>query len=217
MLKNIYSWFIITTMLTIACDGPFHPFVESVGKELNPLNPGDIYIYDVYSVNSSAYAGVSKVHWINYQDTIIDNIAMCQQDRYGYDQFGNFLWYTIIYQAQDDFGFYNYQSNPDDDYPLPYLHYPIYAGRKWQVKRDNGYFLQRYDQIKAEVIGKEDVDNYQDCWKVSLQLSNASDETYPIWEMIQYYQKGVGLVKMEYTVGSTYVRLTLLEKRSSSK
>ncbi|MEO0075483.1 MAG: hypothetical protein ABIK31_05165 [candidate division WOR-3 bacterium] len=215
MLKNIYFWCIILTILTIACDGPFQPFVASVGKELNPINAGDIYIYDVYSVNSSSYAGVSKVEWIYDEDTIIDGVVMYPQHRYAYNQSGGFVWYLQTYHAQDDFGFYNYQTYPHDEYPIPYLRYPIYVGRKWQLKRKNGFFLQSYNQVKGEVLSLEDVDSYQDCWKISLKLSNSDDETYPVWEIIQYYQKDLGMVKMEYTVGSTYVRLSLLEKRSS--
>ncbi|MCX8014437.1 MAG: hypothetical protein N2748_00310, partial [candidate division WOR-3 bacterium] len=117
--KIIYYCISISAILFVACDGPFQPFIDSVGKELNPINAGDTYIYEVYSEHSATYAGISRVEWTYLPDTIINNVKMYPQARYAYDLFGNFAWYLLTYHAQDDFGFYNYQSNPNDQYPMP--------------------------------------------------------------------------------------------------
>jgi hypothetical protein len=120
-------------------------------------------------------------------------------------------WTDIVYHVQDDFGFYSFLSTPTLEQPVPYLKYPIYKGRKWDFTADTA-FLNEYDKLNAEVLGKEDIGNYIECWKVSIKLSNSDDETYPIYTIISWYKENIGLVKMTQEVGSISTAITLTDK-----
>ncbi len=201
----------ILLIIFIGCDGPFNPFGDSAGKEVFPISIGDTWTYSVQSQNSSTYQDVARVEYTYIQDTTINDVKMTIQNRIAYYSDSTIKWTVTVYYVQDDFGFYSFLSIPTLEQPVPYLKYPIYKGRKWNFTADTAFFNE-YDKLAAEVIGKEDVGNYTDCWKVSMKLSKSDDDIYPIYTIISWYKEDVGLVKMTQEVGSVTTAITLTEK-----
>jgi hypothetical protein len=210
MIKK-YIYFMISVIIFVGCDGPFNPFGDSAGKEVFPINIGDTWTYAVQSQNSTTYQDIARIAYIYIQDTTMNDVKMTIQNRIAYYTDSTIKWTVTVYHVQDDFGFYSYLSPPTLEQPVPYLIYPIYKGRKWNFAAETA-FLNDYDKLAAEVIGKEDVGNYTGCWKVSMNLSKSDDDTYPIYVITSWYKEDIGLVKMTQEVGSVTTTITLTEK-----
>jgi hypothetical protein len=212
-----YLLFIVPLAVAIlTCDGPFNPFAESVGRELNPINIGDKYIYSVENQNGTIYDSVIRFECTYLADTVINDVKMYPQVQVAYYADSTIKWTITAYDAQDDFGFYHYLSESNLDYPIPYLYYPIYVGRKWNLTVEENFFSD-YDTLAARVLAKEDVDTYLDCWKVYLELINLGDTTFPVFKITSYYKQGIGMVKTVQEIGSNMITMTLQEKVSVGK
>jgi hypothetical protein len=207
---------LLLVIIGLSCDGPFNPFADSVGKELNPITTGDRYIYSVQSQNSSTYDSVTRLEYTYLADTLINNVKMHPQSRLAYRADSTIKWTLVTYYAHDDFGFYNYLSTPNLSYPIPYLRYPIYIGAEWNLIADE-YFFDEYNKIEAEVLSQENLPTYDNCWKIYLVLSNSDDETYPLYKITSWYQESIGLVKFEQEIGSAIISKILQEKISAEK
>ncbi|MBS4015113.1 MAG: hypothetical protein KGZ86_01565 [Candidatus Latescibacteria bacterium] len=204
---------LILIIIGRSCDGPFNPFADSVGKELNPIQAGDCFVYSVQNQNSSTYDSVAWLEYTYLSDTVINNVKMYPRTRLAYYADSTVKWALTTYHAQDDFGFYNYLSTPNLQYPIPYLRYPIYIGAKWNLVSDE-YFFSQYNKVDAEVLTKEDIGIYPDCWKVYTVLSNSVNETYPLYKITSWYKENIGLVKVHQEVTTTIITINLQEKNS---
>ncbi|MEO0234095.1 MAG: hypothetical protein ABIN39_01870 [candidate division WOR-3 bacterium] len=216
-MKRIIIFFpIILALFLLSCSGPYNPFSDSAGKEVMPVDPKKIYIYSVINNGTNTYYNVSKLEYFYNENQIeIDTgDKLWVLNKYAYDQNGYLLWYyDNIYYSINDFGFFSYGTSLFTDYPIKFLDFPLYEGKKWEGHSGNYYFFSSYDTLVASVEGKEDVNGYDGCWKVKVKFFEREIYYGYVYEYIRWYKEGVGMVKDSeyiYDVYGFYVPVSVV-------
>ena len=197
-MKRICVFFLSVLILT-SCSGPFNPFADTAGKEITPVKEHVTWIYKVTNINSATYNGVDKIDfWYSGKAETYWGDSVWILNKNAVDTLGSTIWsYNNIYVGLDDFGYYSYSTDLNKEYPIKFLEFPVYEGRKWagNAGEDGNYFFSPYDSLEGVVEGKFSANGYVDCWRVKITLMERTYNTGLKYEYIRWYKEGIGMVK----------------------
>lgn len=198
-MKRFCVFLPLILLLLASCSGPFNPFAESAGKEIFPPTEHQTWVYSVTNINSPSYYGVNTVDY--WYDGRMENYwgdslwVLCKNAK---DSLGATVWsYNNIYYAIDDLGYYSYSTDASKEYPIKFLEFPVWEGKKWSSNAgETGiYYFSGYDTLEGVVEGKFSANGYEDCWRVRVTLFERTYVNGLIYEYIRWYKDGVGMVK----------------------
>ncbi|MDD3803684.1 MAG: hypothetical protein PHW02_04740 [bacterium] len=198
-MKKLFLSFALILLLATSCSGPFNPFAESAGKEIFPALENQRLVYKVININSASYNSIDRVHyWYTGKAETYWGDSVWVLNKNALDTLGNTIWsYDNIYVGIDDFGYYSYSTDLNKEYPIKFLEFPVWEGKKWasNAGSEGSFYFNAYDTLEGVVEGKFSANGYDDCWRVKVTLFERSYNSGFKYEYIRWYKDGVGMVK----------------------